>query len=199
MSEKGQAILFAALTAFFWGVYGPALGFARSGAKPPSPDYWSPFKPYLFIGLAYLVWGCIGGAIIMKAVFNDTFSFSGSHQAAAKWGFLAGSLGAFGALTLTFAVVNAFKAGSSPALVMPIVFGGAVTVTAITTYILISGNPNLHVEWVPLGIGMVLVLVGIVLVAKYSPHAPPGGGKPTVQVPAAAPAAEPAPPAAPKS
>jgi drug/metabolite transporter (DMT)-like permease len=184
MSEKGQAILFAVLTAFFWGVYGPALGFARSGARPPSPDYWSPFKPYLFIGLAYLVWGCIGGAIIMKAVFNDSFSFSGSHQAAAKWGFLAGSLGAFGALTLTFAVVNAGRAGSGPALVMPIVFGGAVTVTAITSYFLMRGRPGLHVEWLPLGIGMLMVLEGIILIATYSPHVPPGGGKPAAQAPA---------------
>jgi hypothetical protein len=175
MSFKGQAILFAVLTAFFWGVYGPVLGFARSTARPPSADYWSPFKPYLFIGLAYLVWGCIGGAIIMKAVFNDSFSFAGTHQAAAKWGFIAGSLGAFGALTLTFAVVNAGRAGAGPALVMPIVFGGAVTVSAITGYFLLQNAPGLHVNWPPLLGGMALVFAGIILVAKFTPHAPPAG------------------------
>lgn len=187
MTFKAQAILFAVLTAFFWGVYGPALGFARSTSRPPE---WSPFKPYLFIGLAYLVWGCIGGAIIMKAVFNDTFTFSGTHQAAAKWGFLAGSLGAFGALTLTFAVVNAGRAGSGPALVMPIVFGGAVTVSAITGYLILRNSPGLHVDWIPLLTGMGLVLAGIILVAKYTPHAaPPAKPAATTVAPPAEPAA----------
>ena len=72
----------------------------------------------------------------MKA-FGDTFSFSGTHQRAATWGFLAGSLGAFGALTLTFAMM---KAQGNAGLVMPIVFGGAVTVTALTTIVVARGQ-----------------------------------------------------------
>ena len=174
-------ILFAAITAVCWGLYGPAVSKARTSIKPP--EGWSSFKPYLFIGVAYLVWGCLGGAAGMKA-FGDTFSFSGEHQKAAVWGFLGGSLGAFGALSLTFALMKAIQHGG-PALVMPIVFGGAVTVSAIASLLL---NKNAHVEW-PMWLGMALVFAGIVLVAKFTPHAaPPGGPKP-----AASTSTEPAP------
>lgn len=175
MSERSTAILFAVLTAIFWGVYGPALGNARSPIKPP--EGWSAFKPYLFIGVAYLVWACIGGAAAMKGM-GDNFSFSGKYFPAMKWGFLAGSLGAFGALTLTFAVVNAKNVGG-PGLVMPIVFGGAVTVTAITQFLMFRAK-GAHFE--PLmGVGMVLITIGIVLVAKFTPH---GGHKPAGPPPA---------------
>lgn len=174
MSPRSQAILFAVLTAFFWGVYGPALGNARSATRE-----WSNFKPYLFIGVAYLVWGVIGGSLAMKGM-GDNFSFADRHFPAAKWGFLAGSLGAFGALTLTFAVMNAMAAKSGPGLVMPIVFGGAVTVTAITQYLMFKSQ---GAEFNPLmGIGMLLIVAGIVLVAKFTPH---GGHKPAAP-PAAA-------------
>ncbi len=178
MNERSTAILFAVLTAIFWGVYGPALGNARSSAKPPD---WSAFKPYLFIGVAYLVWACIGGAVAMKGM-KDNFSFSGIYYPAMKWGFLAGSLGAFGALTLTFAVMNAGKSGAGPGLVMPIVFGGAVCVTAITQYLMTRKSGG-HFDPL-LGVGMLLVAVGIVIVASRG-HAP---AKPTTPPTATTPA-----------
>jgi len=180
MSERSLAILFAVLTAIFWGVYGPALGNARSAAKPPE---WSAFKPYLFIGVAYLVWACIGGAAAM-AKFGDSFSFTGKYFPAAKWGFLAGSLGAFGALTLTFAVVNAGKAGAGPGLVMPIVFGGAVSVTALTQYLMFRSK-GAHFEPM-LGVGMLVVAIGIIIVARNTSH---GGHAPAKPPVASAPAA----------
>lgn len=168
MTARNLAIVFALATAFFWGIYGPALGKARS-PNPPAKGGWSPYKPYVFIGVAYLVWGCLGGLAAMKA-FGDSFSFTGNQQPAATWGFIAGSLGAFGALTLTFAMMNSGKAGTGAGLVMPIVFGGAVTVTAVTNLLIMRGhsatNPLL---WV----GIVLVAAGIVLVAKYTPHGGP--------------------------
>jgi drug/metabolite transporter (DMT)-like permease len=168
MTARNLAIVFALATAFFWGVYGPALGKARS-PNPPSKGGWSAYKPYVFIGAAYLVWGCLGGLAAMK-IFGDSFSFSGTQQPAATWGFIAGSLGAFGALTLTFAMMNAGKAQAGPGLVMPIVFGGAVTVTAITNLILMRGHATASpLLWV----GMLLVAAGIVLVAKFTPHAGP--------------------------
>jgi drug/metabolite transporter (DMT)-like permease len=162
MNRTG-AILLALATAVFWGLYGPSISNARSLKKPPE---WSSFKPFVFIGLAYLVWGCLVGSLAMKQ-FGDSFSFSGSHAPAAKWGFIGGSMGAFGALTLTFAL---FVSKGNFGLVMPIVFGGAVTMTAIVNVIQgkASHNPLL---WV----GMVLVLCGIVLVAMHShaAHAAP--------------------------
>ena len=108
-------------------------------------------------------------------VFGDSFSFSGTHFPAAKWGFLAGSLGAFGALCLTAAVFYAIKGKfGGPALVMPIVFGGATMVNAFTELVLMKDRPNINpLLW----LGMLLVVAGIVLVRLYTP-APHGPAKP---------------------
>lgn len=153
-------ISFACLTALCWGLYGPALQFARS-----STGEWSPFKPYVFTGMAYLIWAVLGGLVGMYYK-QDSFNFLGSHSPSMVWGFLAGSVGAFGALFLTSAMLS----GGKPLFVMPIVFGGAVTVTAIVSVIqlkqITTANPLL---WV----GMVLVFVGVVLVARNTPHAHP--------------------------
>src|SRR4051812_30251030 len=118
-------VLFAILTAIFWGTYGPVLAESRTFLK-------SPFKPYVAIGIAYLVWG-IGGGLLGMLYKGDDFSFSG---AGVRWGLIAGSLGAFGALTLTLAMFS----GGKPYVVMPIVFGGAVTVSALTALWKESGH-----------------------------------------------------------
>ncbi len=156
-------ILLAFGTAMCWGMYGPALGNARSPLKPP--EGWSPFKPYVFIGVAYLVIAIVGGLVAMKFK-GDTFSFSGNQVAARNWGFIAGSLGAAGALFLTNAVI--ISKGNT-ALVMPIVFGGAVTVNALFSYSQLRKNPDLHISgW--LWAGMALVALGVILVATNTPH-----------------------------
>ncbi|MBW3543915.1 MAG: hypothetical protein KY476_27010, partial [Planctomycetes bacterium] len=153
-------ILFALLTALCWGVYGPAVGNARSPEK-----LWSPFKPYVGIGLAYLVWAFIGGLILMWWK-KDSFDFTGSHSAAGVWGFLAGSVGAWGALSLTAAMLS-FEGTPKPHLVMPIVFGGAVSVTAIVSAIQHrQQGQNLNM-WM----GIVIVAAGVVIVAANTPHA----------------------------
>ncbi len=173
-------ILLAVGTALCWGMYGPAIGNARSTAKPPE---WSPFKPYVFIGVAYLVIAIFGGMIAMK-LWGDNFSYSGTQEAARKWGFIGGSLGAAGALFLTSAVV--FSKGNT-ALVMPIVFGGAVTVNGLVSWNKFRANPDISIS-PALWAGMALVFAGVVLVAIHTPHGPP---KKKVAEPAAANAASP--------
>ena len=86
--------------------------------EPASMCFW---PPYVFIGIAYLVIAIIGGLVMMK-VKGDSFSFTGAHFPTAQWGFLAGALGAFGALCLTTAMMTS---RGNALLVMPIVFGGA--------------------------------------------------------------------------
>ena len=127
---KWFAVFCALCVAICWGLYGPTLTNARSPARE-----WGPFKPYVFIGVAYLVIAIVGGAAMMKLAFNDNFDYSGQYFPAMKWGFLAGCLGALGALALTFSLT---KAGGKPAYVMPIVFGGAVTV---------NGHPSQASPW----------------------------------------------------
>ncbi len=151
----------ALFVALCWGLYGPTLTNARSMDKPP---LWGPFKPYVFIGVAYLVIAIIGGGIMMKVAFNDNFDFTGPYLPSMKWGFLAGCLGAFGALGLTFALT---KAGGKPAYVMPIVFGGAVTVNAIFAYFNLSKDDHVNpILW----LGMGLVVIGVCITAGFTPH-----------------------------
>ncbi len=153
-------VIFALMTALFWGMYGPALGQSRGELK-------SPFKPYVAIGIAYLIWGIIGGVIGMLYK-GDTFDFTGRG---ATWGLIAGTLGAWGALTLTLAM---FSGGiAMPHIVMPIVFGGAVTVSAIVSVITTKADTN-PLLWV----GIVGIGICIGIVAYFTPHAgPPHKGK----------------------
>jgi len=150
-------VLFALLTAVCWGMYGPVLGQSRNLLS-------SPFKPYVLIGVAYLIWGILGGLLGMWFK-GDTFVFG---VAGTAWGFAAGTLGAWGALTLTLAMYSG--GGSIPHVVMPIVFGGAVTVSALASVWSSRGVVQTS-PWLWVGIaGMALC---IVLVAYHTPHVPP--------------------------
>lgn len=177
MNKMLIPILFALGTALFWGCYGPTIGNAqtpRLDGKPLlPPDGWTPFKPYVFIGIAYLVIAIAGGLVMMK-VKGDSFTYSApvpgvdgvTHFSPAKWGFLAGCLGAFGALCLTTAMMTS---RGNALLVMPIVFGGAVSVTAIVSIIKLRGQGPLEINPL-LWVGMILTVVGVVLVAMNTPH-----------------------------
>ena len=153
---KFLPVIFALCTALCWGMYGPTIGNAQS-------KMWSPFKPYVFIGVAYLVLAIAGGLIAMHFK-GDTFSYSGDQFPPMKWGFLAGCLGALGALCLTSAMM--ISKGNA-LLVMPIVFGGAVSVTALySVFVKFKGIPVSPVLWV----GIAMVVAGVVLVAMFTPH-----------------------------
>ncbi len=156
-------IIFALGTAICWGLYGPTIGQARSPEK-----LWSPFKPYVGIGVAYIVWAFVGGLVAMW-LKGDTFSFSEKHSAALTWGFAAGTLGAWGALCLTSAMLS-FKGPPRPEIVMPIVFGGAVSITAIVSVIMSRGHADTS-PW--LWVGIVGMAICIVLVASNTPHGGP--------------------------
>ena len=165
--------LFALVTALAWGLYGPTLGQARLADAAASP-----FKPYMGIGIAYLVLAILGGAVGMW-FRGDSFSLAGN--ASLGWGFLAGLLGAVGAFGLTLSM---FSGGARfPHAVMPVVFGGAVTVTAVATLLLsggrLRGGPLL---W----LGIAGMLVSTVLITTNTPHAPPAAKQ------AATPAPQPA-------
>lgn len=153
------AVFFAFCVAICWGLYGPTLANARAPARE-----WGPFKPYVFIGVAYLTVAVIGGSVIMRFVFADNFDYSGKYVPAMKWGFIAGCFGALGALALTVALT---KAGGKPAYVMPIVFGGAVTVNGLYAYFNSSQSNSINpLMWV----GMLFVVFGICLTAVFTPH-----------------------------
>ena len=74
-----------------------------------------------------------------------------------------------GALSLTSAMLS-FEGPPKPQLVMPIVFGGAVSITALIS-VFQTRNETSASPW--LWVGMVGVVVSIVLVAYNTPHAHP--------------------------
>lgn len=160
-------IIYALLTALCWGLYGPVLAYSRTYLK-------SPFKPYVAIGIAYLLWGIIGGLIGM-GIRKDPFTFTGGSTGTGMWyGLAAGTLGAWGALTLTMAM---YTGGSAhPQVVMSFVFGGAVTVSAVVSLIQASKDVKVHPL---LYVGILGILISAVVVATYTPHAAPPPAKST--------------------
>lgn len=163
--KSALPFIFALGTALCWGLYGPTLGKARMADSAASP-----FKPYVGIGAAYLVIAIAGGLIAMKLVGRDNFNF---NDPVTRWGFGAGTLGALGALSLTLAMFNG--GAKIPHAVMPVVFGGAVTITAIYTVVssggTVKGGPMLWVGIIGMG-------VSAVIIAANTPHASPAHSKP---------------------
>lgn len=168
--KLSMPVIFALLTGLFWGTYGPTLAQARAFEK-------SAFKPYVMIGVAYLVWGIIGGLAGMAYTQKPGQPFFNFSVPGIVWGFAAGTLGAWGALTLTLAM---FTGGTAmPQIVMPIVFGTAVSVSAIVAVLTASKetevNPMLYV-------GILGMAICIVVVAYFTPH--PHPPKPATAAPA---------------
>ena len=159
--------LFALGTALCWGLYGPTLGKSRLA----DPDA-SPFKPYVGIGVAYLVIAIAGGLIAMMVVGKDKFVFT---DGTSRWGFAAGVLGALGALSLTLAMFNG--GAKIPHAVMPVVFGGAVTVTALYTVLAsggtLKGGPLLWVGIIGMGVSAVLIAANTPHPHPKKPSSPP--------------------------
>src|SRR5262249_19812671 len=148
-------VIYAALTGLFWGTYGPVLAESRAYLK-------SPFKPYVAIGIAYLVWG-IGGGLIGMWYKQDEFSIASFTGGGGLWGLAAGTLGAWGALTLTLAMFS----GGKPYVVMPIVFGGAVTVSALVSVWKESEHATVNpLLWV----GIAGIVICAAVVAYCTPH-----------------------------
>jgi hypothetical protein len=154
-------VVFAVLTAMCWGLYGPILAKARTTEGP--------FRPYVAIGVAYLVIAIFGGLAGMK-YRGDSFAFTGSGI---TWGLIAGALGAFGALFLTLCMFNG--GNKVPQAMMPIVFGGAVSVAALYAVATIKTE---HGTSPMLWVGIALMLLSAVIITMNTPAETPPGPKP---------------------
>lgn len=174
--------VFALGTAVCWGLYGPTLGKARLADTDLSP-----FKPYVGIGFAYLIIAIAGGMVGMW-LKGDSFEPTGP---AGLWGLAAGTLGALGAFSLTLCMF--FGGARIPHSVMPVVFGGAVTVTAL--YTIVSSGGKLHINPM-LWVGIVGMLISVVIITTNTPHAPPPGAGAEPHAALKIPAGEAQPPAA---
>jgi drug/metabolite transporter (DMT)-like permease len=136
-------------TAVCWGTYGVVL---RWGAQDMGE---SRLRSFVCVGLAYFVIAVVVPFLMMKTTTEKgSWSFTGTI-----WSFIAGVLGALGAL----GIVLALTSGGTPLFVMPLVFGGAPVINTFTTMVM---TKNFKMNPVFLA-GLILVIAGAVCVLLF--------------------------------
>ena len=146
-------VALALSAAVSWGLYGAFLHRGQT-------ELGNPMRAMLCVGMAYFLMAVLVpvGALTSQGEWRN-FTTSGLVTAT-----VAGALGALGAVCITYA----FRAGGTPLVVMPLVFGGAPLVNVVFTMYLhppkVAPNPML---WV----GFALVAAGASMVLYFKPAA----------------------------
>ncbi|HVQ27110.1 MAG TPA: hypothetical protein VMV01_18115 [Planctomycetota bacterium] len=135
-----------------WGVYGSLLHRGQVALG-------SPVKALLCVGIAYFLIGVLA-PVAMLASQNQ---LSGFNSAGTTTATVAGALGALGALC----IILAFRAGGSPLIVMPLVFGGAPLVNVLVTTL---QHPPRTAPSPLLYLGFLLAAVGAFMVLYFKPQ-----------------------------
>lgn len=161
-------ILFIALTALCWGVYGPVLheGQHGMGAEVAGKHLNSVWRPFTCVGLAYF-----GIAVLVPAGLLAIRGEQGRWSMTGTiWSLAAGAAGAIGAL----GIILAFKNHGNPLYVMPLVFGGAPVVNTFFTMFMSKTYKQMNPLFLA---GLILVVAGAVTVLLFKPgKAGPGQG-----------------------
>lgn len=152
-----------AVTTICWGVYGPALHAGQLKMKLGDDPVW--IRPFLCVGLAYFLIGVLaaGGYLYVRGE-KGSWTFSGT-----LWSFIAGAVGALGAL----GVILAFRTGARPVVVMPLVFGGAPVVNAFITVWMAKKMKQVGPVFLA---GLIMVGLGAVTVLICRPQPEGGAG-----------------------
>lgn len=145
-------VFFAFGAMLSWGVYGPSLAKGQVLLG-------NPMRALLCVGLAYF----LIAILVPIGMLGTQGGLSGFNTGGFSWATVGGALGALGAIFVIFA----FRAGGTPNIVMPIVFGGAPVVNTIVTMI---SQPPKQTPNPLLYVGFALVSVGAGLVLYYKPH-----------------------------
>ncbi|MGH7194854.1 MAG: hypothetical protein ACREJM_15165, partial [Candidatus Saccharimonadales bacterium] len=158
-AEKLLVLLFVAMTAICWGVYGPMLH------KGQMLMQGSRLRPLICVGVAYFVIAVMVSSVILWFVPEPgEFNVLGS-----VWSLAGGAAGAIGAL----GVIMAFNFGGKPMYVMPLIFGVA---PVINTFVSLAGKNVGEVSPIFYA-GLILVVVGAVTVLVFAPKAHHAPGK----------------------
>jgi hypothetical protein len=152
MSGRLAVILFIALTAFCWGIYGPVIQAGQAGMDGGR------LRPFICVGLAYFVIAVVVPVILLR-MQGEAGQWT---TRGALWSLAAGAAGAIGAL----GIILAFSFHGKPIYVMPLVFGLAPVVnTFITMYL-----GHTFKQAGPIFIaGLIIVAVGAVVVLLAKP------------------------------
>lgn len=145
---------FVAMTFLSWGVYGPLLHEGKHAMNESS------LRPFVGVGIAYFIIAVIVPIIMLRKGEKGHWSVGGTLLS-----FLAGSVGALGAL----GVILALTAGGKPIFVMPVVFGFAPVVNTLVTSYLSKTFDQINPKFLA---GMLAVALGAVGVLIYKPVAP---------------------------
>jgi hypothetical protein len=146
---------FIAMTFVSWGVYGPLLHEGKHAMEESS------LRPFVGVGIAYFIIAVIVPVIMLRKGEKGHWSVGGTLLS-----FLAGSVGALGAL----GVILALTAGGKPVFVMPVVFGFAPVVNTLVTSYLSKTFDQINPKFLA---GLLAVALGAVGVLVFKPAMPP--------------------------
>jgi hypothetical protein len=139
--------------ALSWGLYGASLHRGQV-------ELGNPMRAMLCVGVAYFLMAVLVpvAALTSQGEWRN-FTLTGTATAT-----IAGALGALGAVCITYA----FRAGGTPMIVMPLVFGGAPLVNVLASMVIhppkTAPNPLLYV-------GFLLAAIGAGMVLRFRPPA----------------------------
>jgi hypothetical protein len=155
-------ILWVAVTALCWGVYGPVL---HKGQAAMAGSRW---RPFICVGLAYFLIAVIVPVFLLP-IIETTGRWTPSGT---LWSLIGGAAGAAGAL----GIIMAFNFGGKPVYVMPLVFGGAPVINTFAETIFKGGFGQVSPLYFA---GLLLVATGAVTVLVFAPkpHGKPAAGK----------------------
>jgi hypothetical protein len=156
MQNFALSMAFVALTFLCWGLYGPVLHEGQHELDG------SAMRAFICVGVAYFLI-----AVVVPVALLRTRGERGAWTAGGTaWSFVAGMVGAIGALGIIFA----FKARGAPVYVMPLVFGLAPVVNTLVT---MAMSRTFHRAGVVFMAGVVLVAVGAAGVLFFRPALKP--------------------------
>lgn len=160
-------LAFVALTFCCWGIYGPVLHIGQEDMGGGAGK--ATLRPLICVGMAYFLIAVVYPLIVLYSK-GEKGNWSASG---AIWSFVAGAVGAIGAL----GIILAFKFQGKPVYVMPLVFGLAPIVNTLVTMGMSGTFKQASIRFY---LGILIVAFGAAGVLRF---------KPTVAKPEAAKAA----------
>ena len=146
-------VTLALSAALSWGLYGASLHRGQT-------ELGNPMRAMLCVGIAYF----LIAVVVPVVVLTTEGQWGGFTTTGVITATLAGSLGALGAVCIAYA----FRAGGTPFVVMPLVFGGAPLINVLTSVIM---HPPKTAPSPMLYLGFLVTAAGAAMVLYFRPPA----------------------------